>query len=291
MRYFITIICCFQLVIFKPITTEAQVSRLFPFQVLYAENAFIDEFGITVRQYSLLEKDQKIYLRGGHIIFVDYQGKFYEVEGDSITNLKNISDQLGDGENTTVSARPDLKPLFSSFNRYFNYETGHIHEDLYPIRFDFISNEKHIKVAENKPVNLSWSVREDEELSGYFHIQIKNIFDEVIGSIETDTSFIELNLNEIKNESSLYLLRVSDKMNLGFSSIELAIEVNNSSISYNNSFSDNPQSAVEALQIAYGYEKMGNKKYAGIYYKMSADLSERQIYKTLLEKFNERIAR
>ncbi|MEL6558869.1 MAG: hypothetical protein AAFQ94_11845 [Bacteroidota bacterium] len=291
MRYQKSVTCWLLFMIFYSVASEAQISHLFPFQVLHAENAFHDEFDTSIRQFSLLEANQQVYLIDGHIVFVDYYGKFYELEGSTITDLKTLSDSIEVNKVSDIQSRVDLKLLFSSINRYVEGigNLFHCPEDM--IEFDFISHTNKITVSAGTPLKLSWSVEGNVKSSGQFQISIINIFDEEIGSFEVDTSFIELDLRKIKNESSLYLLKVVDKMNSELSSIELAIEVHDESANYTNVFFEEPKNAAEALQIAFSHEKFGNIRIAREYYELSCELSDREIYKTLLEKFNNRTSK
>lgn len=79
---------------------------------------------------------------------------------------------------------------------------------------------------------LRWvpSPEEDEEISfdgKTFVVSVSNIFDEVIYTKETDNPSIKLNLDEINNESTLYLVEIKTKeenVEDQLKSIEYAIE-------------------------------------------------------------------
>lgn len=275
MHYQKSICCWLCLMIFQSVASEAQISHLFPFQVLHTENAFHDEFGTTIKQYSFLEADQKIYLNDGHIVFVDYHGEFYELEGSSVNDLKALSDSLEVEELT----RLDFKPLFQTSEKHpSNFYTGTIStRRAKPITFNSTEEYERLVVPENVPVRLSWFVSNRVKASGKFTISFFNIFDEVIKVFETDTTFIEIDLERIENDSELYLLKVTDKSDYNIYSSQMAIEVDNG-----------PENAAEALQRGYKYERVREYKLARKFYQLATELSDRQVYQNILENFQKR---
>ncbi len=70
---------------------------------------------------------------------------------------------------------------------------------------------------------VRWLPRDSKKGQKYT-VTIKNIFDDDLLTVETDQTFIPLNLREIKNESGLYIFRVSENRKYGFISGDYGIK-------------------------------------------------------------------
>lgn len=92
-------------------------------------------------------------------------------------------------------------------------------EVLLPSSVDVFSEEAVVR----------WRVPKDTEEGTQFIVTIKNIFDEEIFTQETDKTHIDLNFEEMENESGLYILSVVQKDNAEIASGDYGIKKVNAS--------------------------------------------------------------
>ncbi|MEL6558868.1 MAG: hypothetical protein AAFQ94_11840 [Bacteroidota bacterium] len=267
----------------------AQTKANLPFQVVYAENAFAGNKEEPLEQLAYLSQYEKVVLKDGFLILVHQSGKFFEYEGNVEINLVDLIQLVRKKRGAFWFGRPQVKWLFEEA-----YGTDFLHRPMlryygYSFEFDSINDNK-INVMGGQPVKLSWSSGKKVKASGKYYLEFRNILDEKIASMETDTSVVEIDLEEVETESDLYLLTVYDKADRSLRSQELAIETDSpyGPISYSGTFFEKPKSAIYALELGFLFEDDLNGKLALYFYSIAAELSDRQVYQTILENFQKR---
>ena len=92
----------------------------FPFQVVYAENTFLNETRKIDQALTLIGKDDTISLRGGHLIMVHYLGEFFEFTGNTTIVVADLIYEKYGILTSQVKTRLNIAPLFST-DRVYNF--------------------------------------------------------------------------------------------------------------------------------------------------------------------------
>lgn len=119
-----------------------------------------------------------------------------------------------------------------------------------------------------------------------FEVQIKNLFDEVFETIETENTVINLNLSQYRSEVGFYIVRIYDKDNHEICTPDIGINTRREHHFTPKTCDLN--TAVKALEMAYYLDK--NRYYfdASEYYELATELSDRLIFTELLNHYRNR---
>ncbi|MGB3464037.1 MAG: hypothetical protein WBA74_02155, partial [Cyclobacteriaceae bacterium] len=182
--------------------------------------------------------DQLIASSNSYIGLMHKTGKTLEVRQAGVLKVNDLVKKVA-SKKTSVTSRY-AQYVMNKINddgvsdnyRRNNNVTGAVTRGKeYAIGFVLPVEDNKIKAYSSEFV-LRWvpSPEKDEEISfegKTFVVNIKNIFDEVIYSVETDKPSIKLDLDEIENESTLFLVEITtkeDNPENTMKSIEYAIE-------------------------------------------------------------------
>lgn len=182
--------------------------------------------------------DQLIASSNSYIGLMHKTGKTLEVRQAGVLKVDDLVKKVA-AKKTSVTSRY-AQYVMNKINddgvsdnyRRNNNVTGAVTRgDQVTIDFVLPVEDNKIKVYSSDLV-LRWvpAPNEDKVISfdgKTFVVTIRNIFDEVIFSEETTNSSLKINLNEIQNESTLYLVKITSKEDdvaNELKSIEYAIE-------------------------------------------------------------------
>ncbi|WOK07723.1 hypothetical protein RT717_03735 [Imperialibacter roseus] len=250
-----------------------------PFQVL-AANAASTVSG-QLKPLDIVDVNDLITLKSGHMILVHNSGKFIEFKGDTTISVRNLDDHLKLKYNLeSHRLRPDISLLLATNRLPYRVMDGIYTQTLY------INNigGPGIDIAEPEDFCLTWTA------FGKYHSQyeiiLTNVFGEQIDTIYTVDTVVKMNL-----------LKYRDKM--------IIAEV----IVPNDSMYQSPQQGfrlagkrqflfpnqcdvstpIQALEKAY---HMDTHYYlvdqAQNYFELAADLSDEPIYDELLANYRSR---
>ena len=180
----------------------------------------------------LYEEEELLTSSDAYIGLMHKSGKTYEIRGEgtkkvaelaSKVNTKKtsaasryaqfIAAKMNEGDKNSLSSRTNTTGAVTRA-----VDGGSI-QVLLPSSVDVFSTDAVVR----------WRVPQDTEENAQFIVSIKNIFDEEIFKQETDKTHIDLNFDEMENESGLYILNVTQKDNAEVTSGDYGIKKVNAS--------------------------------------------------------------
>ncbi|MCR9248966.1 MAG: hypothetical protein NXI20_01025 [bacterium] len=256
----------------------------YPFQVVFAENA---KSSITFNELDTLEKvyyQDIIQLNQGHLILVHFTGKFLEFEGDTTVDVGLINNILIENLPKKLRwNRPNIRDL------YLDYDISYVVLDgCTDVSLVVLNTGVENKIRSSHNCCVRWIPYSDYEIDTFL-IEIKNVFDESIDEIMTTNNELAIDFSNYENESRLYILRVSDKLNIERTSNYFAVNIEDLPFE-SGQIECQFTSAVAALE--YGFMAEHNHcvdfSDAEQFYKTAASLSEKEIYSYLYQRFKKR---
>ena len=266
-----------------------------PFQIIYAENVLINDTIINGDSRSrLINQTDKISLKNGHLMMVHYLGEFFEFEGDTNIFISDlIYNQYGIFD-ADISARPKIGRLFEEEPFYNNLVTGAIiRENHYGL--EFLVSDPNIdkyQIQKDKSICLFWDTYlKDTQDSMSYEVELKNIFDERIGQIKTESKYGQLaKLDSYENPSNLIIAKVNSNVNeeTYLTTMDIALELTDKPSYYYPTLCDVSASAIKNLEMAFYLENSTEFKRAEKHYRAAAELSSNDIYQEILKLYLKR---
>lgn len=265
---------------YTPYNFVSDHGRRQPFQVLAANSA-----STTSRQLKpldILNLNDLITLKSGHLILVHNSGKFLDFNGDTAISVRQLSDSLTLKYNLKKhDLRPSIDLLLSkTFKPYKVLDGIYGHNTLY------ITNIGGLEVDITDPEDfcLSWTAFGIKHQT--YRIELTNIFAEAIDTLYSSDTLLKI--NPLDYGEKLLIARVTVPDDSFYKSNEQGFRLDGT-----------PQflfpnqceigAAVEALEKAY---HMDSRYYlvdrAQTYFELASDLSDDPIYDELLANYKSR---
>jgi hypothetical protein len=268
---------------------EANISRG-PFQVIYADRARKVGDSAQVMRLKFLSTFDLIRIEDdGYLLLAHFSGMFFEFQGDTILDISKLSEQASQRLNNNLNAveHPVNVQLLYQNKGKPNYYPGAVSGGCasYPIALISPATNS-VEISATFPeLCLSWESTSDKKPES-FEIQIKNIFDELVDTIISETTTLNLNLSQYNSESGLYLLTIYDSQDHEIRSTELGIKVGR--VYYYTPQTCDINTSLKALEMALYVESHHYYYDASDYYKLAAELSERPIFTEFLNNYKMR---
>lgn len=251
---------------------EKSEVKKYPFQVIHATNCLRTTDNSAITDEMLLSTNQ-LKIKNGHLILVHYSGKFLEFVNDTTINLETINSGL-------------LRRITNSNNRY-RPNIDFINSDkVHGGVSDGVSgivplNDSPMAVDINEEFCLRWTLRGFNNDPNKFIVTIRNIFNETLQEIETDTKTIIIDLNEYYE--NLFIIEIKDKDST-MSSGEIGLKKGKGDFILPTYCE--PETSIEALELAFHLERKYFGRHEALrYYELADELSEQPFYNDQLEKY------
>jgi len=254
-----------------------------PFQVIHSDGVYNLRVRTDLSRFQLLSLADTLQLAdSSYLLLAHHSGLFLEFEGDTVLNVSQLAEHVAHQLNilpNVKKTRAIIRLLFSD-TRNRNYPTGAVLRCVsYPIEF-ILPISTTSDISANKPeICLSWETRDGNQHKE-FVVQIKNIFDELIGEYEVGLSETSLDLSKYSIDNRLLIVNVSDRNDSTFRSPDIGVKIGREYV-YAPKLCE-LYSAAAALEIGFHMESNGYSFDAAKYYKLAAELSDRSIYSEVL---------
>ena len=286
-------------------STSAQT--LYPFQVLYAENARLKD-GRELKSLDMVSVDESIKIEnGGSLVLIHDTGFPIEINGDTILFIREL-DEIISPKSATLKVRSKKK----------HYPTQGYSNRRIGIDFIFISDRVTANKRKLSTLGLTFDQNDNMEIiypprsrdkvtySGDFcirwrpsigesyNVEIRNMYDDVLANINTKVNEIvisEKEMGQIQNSNTTLLLTIT-KNPSGVKSQTFAV------MKYNFKHVSNPYpcqifNPSSALLVAFYLETSvwDYTKVAEEYYILAAKLSPKKFYQDMLSNYYSRQAK
>lgn len=261
-----------------------------PFQIIHAENVRNAGDSVQLTALNFLSKYDIVKLEEtSYLLLVHFSGMFFTFEGDTVINLATLSKEISQElniENEEINHRAGIQFLFQNEAYIPKYSNPVLRiESFQGIQMLTPALDQTQLSANASKICLKW--RESPVRSvDVFQIIIKDIFDEVLDTMHTKSSYLDLDLSRYESEGNLYIIKIKDSRYPRVESIEFAIILGNEQ--YYIPKNCKIRTAEKALEMAYYLEYNQLYTDAEEYYLLATSLSERPIFDQLLKNFQER---
>ena len=268
-----------------PPNYEKAITRKFPFQVLHASEAIIEDDvdPVTLQALDLLAYNKVVELDGGHLILVHFSGKFLEFDSYSSIDVRRINKQVQEDFNVNaIKLRPALSFLHqtklpSNQKRLNTQQRG--------ILITNFRTDEEIKVNQPEHFCLKW-----KDFSGLrpavYTVTISDFLGETLDNLDVTTTHLDINFNDYP-DNYVFTFEVRQRSNQSITSKRQPIQI--MQMDYLFPQQCEPGTAIEALEIAYHMERIDYLADDALkYYELAASLSEQPIYRTMLEYYQAR---
>lgn len=148
----------------------------YPFQVVFAENATLNDGHTLIGRYDYIKKDTQIQLDSGFLILMHHSEKLFEVSGDSIIDVSELLKEMPDYLKLNQIERPEIS-FFSKFRN--KNSTGASYRCVgYFYTFYGFENSV-IRINSNQLLQLHWNNAQESDVHDYT-ITIRNITDSLL---------------------------------------------------------------------------------------------------------------
>ena len=280
------------------ISGSSAAQTLYPFQVLYAENAKLSDGKILKSMDMVSDKETIKISEGGYLALVHDTGFPIEIDGDTLLLISEL-DAIIKGPNIKRKSKKRFEmPRFdkgigltyllirdkvNTTRRPCN-DCGATIEITYPP----FSNAY---VLFSEGLCLKWRPPDSDTYS----IKVKNLFDDVLKEFKVDENQINISADDMdglmENEKGI-LFEISGNYKspsgIIFPSTMLIKQFKNTKLSY--PYSCELKSSAAALMVAYSFEtsRYGNPKNAEEYYILATKLSSKKFYQEMLANYYSR---
>lgn len=277
---------------------KKQSETFFPYQIIYAEQVK-NTRGQEIKSLDLISmQDTLIISNGGFLSMIDQTGFPIEIKKDTslvIVELYRLFYPLDKKrKNTKVNytLRPYIEYLFISEGpqgrKFLLSQHGVIADGGGPdLEVFYPPLNKSIVIIFKDDLCIKWRPGGSDD----YEVSIRNSFDEPLKTYYFTTNEMTLKADELKSlkrKESLLLITIKDRKTNN-SSFQYGIkEFENTKIEY--PYSCTIQKATHALMVAFQLEtsRYDYKKEAEQYFKLAAQLSDKEFFKTMLSNFYNR---
>jgi hypothetical protein len=231
------------------------------FYVINARNCFLNDSSILEANTHLNHK-QSIKIEDGFLILGHYSGKLMEYRGTHEIILEEISNTL---------KRYHFKnytKIYSQTDTYLQgtgFMVGHN-----PLPILWISPARSSVTLEEYSLCLKWKTT-DSSKKDSLHLVILNIYDEEIERIIIGGSQYDFDFSKYSDKRML-LLQLTSIDDPEIISDRIAIRVSERDIQYQPDLCSEPETALEALEIAFFLETNDQEEDAKKYFKLAVAL-------------------
>ena len=150
----------------------------YPFQVVYAENAELDNGLTTVSKYDYIKKDSQIRLDSGFLILMHHSEKLFEFSGDTLVSIESVLLGMSQYLKESSIDRPDIY-YFSKYRpkKFTNYISC-CNPDYFSF-YGFNVCPQPIQIGTNQSILLHWESG-DQRDGGEYLLIIRNIYDDIL---------------------------------------------------------------------------------------------------------------
>ncbi|MEO1051770.1 MAG: hypothetical protein AAFX87_14165 [Bacteroidota bacterium] len=250
-----------------------------PWQVIYTTSAHHQRNTKALERLELLSLKDVISLEAsGYVLLGHYSGFILEFEGDTIVTIAEISEQVLEqlGRPEKTDSRVNFEHLFSEERSSSGRPILH---SLPQIEFNFPFRGTTSIASFDQTICVSWDIEYGDAPDTYT-VKISNIFDEPYDSIYTSEKFINLDLSKYPTEEGL-VIWVHDKDKDTFHSPHAVYKIG--AVDIYTPMDCNPKNAFKALEMAFLIEIGGRYDQAVPFYQLAASLSNRPIFRELLQ--------
>ena len=184
----------------------------YPFQVVYAENAKLDNGFTIVGKYDYIKKDSQIQLDSGFLILMHHSEKLFEFSGDTLVSIESVLRGMPEYLKGIPGERPNIF-YFSKYQNTYNGNGGSTQCVGNTYLFDGIYNGS-TRINVNQPLTLHWTSLNENEIHDYT-IFIRNIYDVLLDSIVLSEPKFDVNPSKYFPTPSLLVVQVISNTNPG----------------------------------------------------------------------------
>lgn len=283
---------CFSLLMLsvsQQILANAEVDRIYAFQVLAAEDARNELSEFPLKTLAYLQEDASIQLGpSGYLLLVHHTGKLLEFEGEQVISIAEraglINKQLG---LSTQSIKPiGYDWLFGDkMNQISKSAVGAVTcRPIDHLKLDKFQGQ--MTLSKSDPV-VCTRYEIINEIQEPVTCQVINIFDEVLSQSVVRDGYLVVDFREIRYDIDLYIVKLKDAAdNTIVHGIGIKLDKETDYIPRDCDF-DTP---LKALEMAIYTEKMKIEDQCPLrYYQLASALSDRPIYQKLLAEAEKRL--
>ncbi len=272
----------------KNLPTKSKIpNELTPpsFVVVTANSTFLRSNSERLFMYDRIYPSDTIELVNGHLIAVDSRGSYFELEGDTILRVSEIIEQMPKVGYKANSGEA-IDKLYST-SEPFGIKASDLVIDgprEQGIKFIFPPSAP-FDFSFNQSVCLMWASTSGQRIdSGNFQVEIKSIFDEIIGNMKAVSGKFEFD-PKIYNEGTI-IVEVHGLEDQQISTKPMGIRFYGNIAPYATPCHAN--TALEHLLLGLTYESNQLTLEARGHYELAASLSTQPFYQLMLINFKKR---